>query len=472
MRRPFSLSGRLVAGLTLALSLLWLVAVAASTLVVRDEVDEIFDSALQETAQRLLPLVLDELEESEAERHDGDEEDRDEGDRDEGDRDDDQHERALGKLQGLEPAEHEEYLVYQLRTRSGRVLLRSHDAPHRPFPVPPRPGFAEAGGLRIYGEAGPGGLLLQVAEPLAHRSEAMEELLAWLAAPLLLLVPLAAGTIFWIVRRSLRPIGFLSGAIRARGGGNLAPLPEVGLPRELQSITREVNRLLGRLGQALEGERAFAANSAHELRTPVAATLAQAQRLAAELRRKAGDPGAQKRVEALIDSLRALAALVEKLLQLARAEAGIGFGGEPADLLPVVRLLVDELARTPAGTGRLSLDVGGLERLEAPLDLDAFGIVLRNLIDNALRHGRPGGPVVVTVRKDRSLSIVNGGAVVPPDQLARLGTRFERAGATAQGSGLGLAIAATILRQAGGGLELRSPAGGRSDGFEAVIRLP
>ncbi|SMF64584.1 two-component system, OmpR family, sensor kinase [Tistlia consotensis] len=470
MSGGFSLSRRLVGRLTLGLSALWLIAVAGSALALRDELDEIFDSALQETAQRLLPLTIDELRDSGSDR----DESRDESHNESGD---EHEERAIDRPDTV-LAEHEEYLIYQLRDAAGHVLLRSHDAPHEPFPVAPQRGFGEAGGLRVYGERGPRGLTLQVAEPLVHRTEAMSELFVWLAAPLLLLVPLAAGAIFWTVRGSLQPIGRLRDAIHARGGGNLAPLPDEGLPRELQAIIRDVNRLLGRLSQTLEGERAFAANSAHELRTPVAAALAQSQRLAAELRARGPEGGApgtaklQQRVAGLIDSLHGLSGLVEKLLQLARAEAGLGLDNAEADLLPVVRLLVDEIGRRPAGAGRLVLAPGGPERLDARLDLDAFGIALRNLIDNALRHGSADEAVTVTVGSDRSVAVVNAGPVVPPDRLAKLGTRFERAGATTSGSGLGLAIAGTILEQAGGSLELRSPASGRSDGFEARIRLP
>jgi len=76
------------------------------------------------------------------------------------------------------------------------------------------------------------------------------------------------------------------------------------------------------------------------------------------------------------------------------------------------------------------------------------------------------------VAPDRSIRVVNDGPVVPPDRLAVLTGRFERGAAKAAGSGLGLAIVDSIVRQAGGRLELRSPASGRNSGFEAVIHLP
>jgi len=244
-------------------------------------------------------------------------------------------------------------------------------------------------------------------------------------------------------------------------------LATTGLPNELALIVRDVNRLIERLGAALEAERAFAANSAHEMRTPVAAALAQVQRLGAEL---AGTPQ-HARIQQIEDALRRLAARVAKLLQLSRADSGIAVSSERADLLPILQLVIDEYARTPDNSGRIVF-AGGAERLPARIDIDAFAIVFRNLLENALLHGDRRLPVRVSIAPDRSIHIANGSPVVPPDVLKRLTHRFFRGRTTAEGSGLGLAIAQRILEQAGAALELHSPAIGASDGFEAVIRFP
>ncbi|RYZ66780.1 MAG: ATP-binding protein, partial [Proteobacteria bacterium] len=107
-------------------------------------------------------------------------------------------------------------------------------------------------------------------------------------------------------------------------------------------------------------------------------------------------------------------------------------------------------------------------RLFAKLDIDAFGIVVRNLIENADKHGTTGGPIVISVGNNM-LEVTSAGPVLPPDQLAMLGRRFERGSTTAPGSGLGLAIAESIMRQIGGRLELQSPGIDRNDGFTARI---
>ena len=447
-KAPWSIAGRLSSLLSVALALLWLVATVTAAAVVNHEINEVFDSALQETAQRLVPLVVDGF--------DGEDEDHD------------PQPAARVIIGNLEFAEHEEYLVYQVRDAKGHVLLRSHDAPAEAFPAALRRGHDEAGGWRFFTERyPPAGLFVQVGEPLAHRREALYETLAGLVAPLALLIPLAGVVIFWTVRSSLAPLAAVRAELDRRGGANLAPLSAEAMPSELAPIIHDVNHLLARLDKVLESERAFAASSAHELRTPVAAALAQIQRLAADLQ---GTPQ-RARIDQIAATLRRLGDLVEKLLQLARAEAGIALSRDPIDVMPALRLVIDELERRGDVGARLDFDDGGWQRLQARIDLDAFGIVLRNLIDNALRHGLERGRVDVFLDADGAIHVRNAGPVVPPERLSRVTERFERAGAEAPGAGLGLAIVETILAQSGGKLDLHSPAPGRTDGFEAVLRL-
>jgi len=440
---PWSLTARLIMTLGLGLSLLWLGATGFAALVMTHEINEVFDSALQETAQRLQPLVFG---------HRRDHDDADIAD------------------SGEEPrvAPHKEYLQYQLRNAAGDVLLRSHDAPAAPFPAPLRPGFAAIGGQRFYTEASrDGNFFIQVGEARAHRAEAIWDSLVWLALPLFALLPLAGILVVRAVRRSAAPIDALNAEMGSRSGSNLDPLPETGLPHELMPLVHGLNRLLLRLRMALDHERAFAANSAHELRTPVAAALAQLQRLAAETE----NPRPREQVQQAIASLRRIGDLAEKLLQLSRAESGIALASEPADLLPVIDLVLSDYLRKPEVRSRLVVDLEGVSELIATIDIDAFAIVLRNLLDNALLHGAPTQPVRIAVGADRCIRISNGGAVIAPATLAQLKDRFARGQTTASGSGLGLAIVDTILRQAGYALVLKSPATGMTDGFEAIIDL-
>jgi two-component system OmpR family sensor kinase len=443
-RSGWSLSRRLIVSLTLSLGALWLVAAGLAGWATVHATDEVFDSAMQETAQRLLPLALDDIDEH-----------------------DEHGDRKIGE--GPAVPGHEEYLVYQVRAPDGRVILRSHDAPAAPFPAALEHGFATEHGQRFYTEVAPnGGAFIQVAEKSEHRWKALTRGSLSLGAPLLLLLPIAALIIWRAVAQGFRPLRAVREEIAARGGFYMEPISDAGLPGELAPIVRDVNRLIERLASAIEAERAFAANSAHEMRTPVAAALAQIQRLGAEL---TGTPH-QSRIQHIEEALRRLAARVGKLLQLSRADSGLAVSSENSDLLPIAALVIDEYARMPGGEMRIRFSSGAADRLVARFDIDAFAIVFRNLLENALLHGDPKQPVMVTIESDRSIHVVNGGPVVPPHMLQRLTQRFVRGRTVAEGSGLGLAIAEKILGQAGGRLELHSPASGRSDGFEAVIRLP
>lgn len=437
---------RLILWLTAGVGVFWLVAALLGAVVMREEFDEVFDSALAETAQRLLPLVLNEL----AITHDGDEDDDEPRTIDPGD-----------------IPEHDEYLTYQVRDRDGRVILRSHDAGTAPFAAPLSTGYFDAPTQRIYTITGRSGtVFLQVADPMSHREEAMAEGAIVLVLPLLALVPLSVIAIWLTVRRALAPVGSLRAAIGERHGMNLAPLEAGALPPELAGIASAVDDLLRRLRAALESERQFAANSAHELRTPIAGALAQTQRLAAEL----PEGAARERARAIERSLQGLSRLTAKLLQLARAEAGIGLAATSSDLVPVLRLVADELARSE-WADRIEVRIPAGLRVERSVDVDAFAIVMRNLIENALIHGPPDEPVVATADAAGTFTVRNGGAVVPADRLAGLARRFQRGDTGAPGSGLGLAIADSFARHMGGRLELLSPAAGLNSGFEARLVL-
>jgi two-component system OmpR family sensor kinase len=131
--------------------------------------------------------------------------------------------------------------------------------------------------------------------------------------------------------------------------------------------------------------------------------------------------------------------------------------------------VAEELKRTPEGA-RLSLDLPECA-VQSTMDADAFAILARNLIENALKHGAEGEPVTASLSAHGVLSVRNGGPAVPPDKLRRLTLPFERGTTGAKGTGLGLAIAEAIASGAGTQLELRSPIPGCDVGFEARVQL-
>lgn len=438
MTNKTSLQKSLGIGLTLGVTLLWLLGVTASGLVAQHEMNEVFDSALEETAQRILPLAVTDIL---------------------------NRENATGNQRALALKEHDEYLTYLVRDEQGNLLLQSHDADPANFGALPREGFSNTPTHRIYGASAISDtLFLEIAEPLAHRREAAMEAGLALLLPLILLIPVSLLGIWWIVRMSLRRVIEFQQSIESRGAGDLSPVAGDRLPQEFEPIAVAVNRLLERVHRALETERNFTANSAHELRTPLATALAKVQRLKQQL----DSDQLKNQVTEIEDALRSLAMLSGKLLELAKAEGGGAISQRQHNLVPILKMIVGDFENATPGRIMLKLPESDVNSF---LDPDAFAILVRNLVENALKHGSDNHPVEVSLADDGTLSVRNDGHIVPPEQLALLLNRFTRAKTDATGSGLGLAIADAIASGAGMTLHLRSPATARQDGFEAELNL-
>jgi len=435
--RP-SIRLRSAAALSLTVTLIWLGTAAVTARLLTSEMGEVFDSALQETGQRILQLAVVDVLSREQE----------------------------GVTQRVMPLdEHEEYFTYIVRDDLGRILLTSHRADPALFPVLETPGFHQTAGVRYYHESAVRGtVLLTIAEPLSHRREVAKGMALGLALPLVIMIPLSIAGIFYGLGYGLRPLGQLRGQLARRGANDLAPLPTAGMATELQPIAETLNQLLARLDKAFTAERSFAANAAHELRTPLAGALAQIQRL----RQTSADPESVRRASEAEATLKRLTRLSERLMQLARAEGARLLVDVPQDLRPVLRLVAGDFAQgEDADRVQLSLPEAAVP---SDVDPDAVAIIVRNLIENALRHG-DAGPVNVSLDLDGTLCVANDGPPVLPDVLAALSGRFVRGKDAGAGSGLGLAIVHTIAERIGTPLRLTSPLAGKDTGFSACIRL-
>ncbi len=444
MKGPRSLQARLGLALGLVLTVLWIAAAWATAVVLQHEMDEVFDSALQETAQRLLPLAaLDII-----------------------GRDEDGMTQRLGAIR-----DHAEFFTYIVRDDKGRILLQSHAADPAVFPDYDGPGFRQTATHRLYSDAAlQGSLRITVAEPLAHRADAAREIQMGLGLPVLAVIPIALLAIALAVRASLAPLRRFRERLQARDARDLSPVDAGDLPTELSPMADTLNGVLDRLQSAFDAERSFAANAAHELRTPLAGAIAAAQRLQVET----ADPAAARRAADIEASLKRLTRMAERLLQLARAEGGPLRLAHASDLRLVARLIVGDIDRDNERSGP-----GGQITLILPdqpvmsdLDPDAFGIICRNLIENASRHGTMGQPIEVILQQDGLFRVANDGPVIPAETLALLTQRFKRGGTGAEGSGLGLAIVTAIAERIGAPLVLVSPRPGLPTGFEAALRLP
>ncbi len=439
MKAAASLQKQLVYGLTLGVVVFWLVATLVSGLVVQRRLDQAFDNAMQEAAQRILPLaVMDILNREEP-----------------------------GPAQRVAPLNTQQAgFAYLVRDTQGNILLQSFSADPGVFGPQSLSGFANTATHRLYGASAlRETLFLQIAEPLAYRHKAVLDATVALLLPLLFLIPASLTGIWLFVRFSLRSVRSYGHAVEVRGVGNLSPIHGDKLPAEIRPIADAVNRLIDRLRRALETERRFAANSAHELRTPLAAALAQVQRL----RHDAPDGPLQARAMQIETSLRELSRLSEKLMQLAKAEGGGVLSEDPQDLAILLSHVVQELQRVARVPIELTMPPSG--SVLSLIDPDAFAILARNLIENALKHGAPDCAVEVGMSDSARLSVVNAGAIVPAAELALLTGHFVRGGSRAEGFGLGLAIVSTIARGVGAKLAFASPAPGRTDGFEASVQF-
>ena len=438
MKHPKSLQNTLGIGLTLGVTLLWVLALIVAVTVLRSRMNEVFDSVLAETAQRIMPLAVVEIINNENPDH----------------------------TQNIMPfAAHDEYFIYLVRDNSGTVLLKSHNADPMVFDQEFRGGFSSSESHRFYGASAIQNTIhIQVAEPLAQRRAAVMDMVSTLLWPLALLIPLCFFGTWVFVRYSLRHVLAFSEAIKSRDGGDLSRIQIRDLPAEIDIVAVSVNDLLDRLRRALELEHAFTANSAHELRTPIATALAQIQRL-----QQTVPAGPIKEQTIKIEtSIKRLSRLSEKLMELAKAEGGSLLSAERHDLISLLKLIVDQFRRSFPST-IIKLSVTDNQIFLSNMDADAFAILVQNLLENAIKHGHQHEPIEVGFSAQGILTIINNATIIPTQTLLQLRRRFVRTNTKAEGSGLGLAIADAIVTGIGATMSIHSPAIGRTAGFEVVI---
>jgi len=430
----WSLEQRITRRLLLVLGSLWLLGSAIALLGVWHETGEVLDSTLNETAERF--LVLPEV--------------------------------VLGDARGArlfaEIGPHEEHVVYQVFDAKGQMRLRSHSAPDTPLDGEAVNGIRDINGWRVLTLTRQDGRRrVEVAETVEHRYEVLWSSLGWLVGTLIIVLPAVSVALALILRQGFRALEPIRAELSIHSAADLQPLAASDAPAELQPWLSSVNTLITQIRALMEAERNFAAHTAHELRTPLAAARANAQRLAEVTR----DSAAREQARALVRQLDRLTRLATRLLQLARIESGATLSREPVDLAVVARLVVAEFSQALT-SNRLRLEVAA-QPTGVVGDVDAIAIALRNLIDNALKHGGPQAWVTVLV-ETLAIYVIDDGPGVPPETLEKLVRPFERGMTAAEGSGLGLSITNAIVRQAGGSLELRSPLLG-DRGFAAILRF-
>ncbi len=284
-----------------------------------------------------------------------------------------------------------------------------------------------------------------VGEKIASRQSILWALMRSLLQPLLLALPLFGLALWWSVRKGLAPIRSLRAALEQRAPSASEPVSLQGMPRELQPLVQTLNGLLERIGHMVHIERRFTADAAHELRTPIAAIRAQAQ-----VALGAGDDVAE-RTHALQTTLAGCdraSRLVDQLLTLARLEAAPDAKPAAVDLSAVVRRVAGELVPTALGRKQ---DISVLADVPCAVAANEvlLGVLVRNLVDNALRYSPAGARVEVAVHTDAAgahLQVQDSGPGMSEEAIGHLGERFFRVlGNDQPGSGLGWSIVRRLL---------------------------
>lgn len=390
---------------------------------------------------------------------------------------------ARGLAPGLAPEDENHAFIVQVWTNEGLRIFES--AVGAALPQIAVLGFADVqargGTYRVF-SLQTRSQVIQVAQNMAVRREMAGALALRTLAPLAAMAPLLALAVWWVVSGSLAPVERVRRQVAQRQAGDLSPVDAQALPDEVRPLVDELNLLLARVQRAFEAQQHFVADAAHELRSPLAALKLQVQGL-----QRAGDAAtrdlATTRLAAGIDRA---TRLVEQLLALARqeAQAAAGAPAQPVRLADLARQVVADAA---AQAQDRRIDIGLMaadDAVQVPGHPDALRILVRNLVDNAVKYAPDGGRVDVSVTTSGPgpgpgrgvlLEVEDSGPGIAPHERERVLARFHRAlqsradGSPVAGSGLGLSIVQSIAQMHGAALELS-----RSDrlgGLRAQVRF-
>ena len=287
----------------------------------------------------------------------------------------------------------EDRLAVTIWDADGRIAHASRADPN--IPRQTRAGFADvtANGerWRVF-TANDGARAVQVAQRMTVRDEIARGAALGAAAPILIVIPLSWLVVGWAIGRTLARLGFFARDIAQRGASAAAPIPLAGIPTEVVEVVKSMNGLIERMRAALDAQKRFLADAAHELRTPLSAMQIQVEGLSLAA---AGPLSARK--AALAQGVRRASALVDQLLRLARLDEPTPSRLEEVD---IAQLVLDCVGGLAAVADRKGVDLG----VDAPAAARLAGnpeelrVLFSNLIENAVRYTPAGGTVDVSVK--------------------------------------------------------------------------
>jgi signal transduction histidine kinase len=426
MSRQWSLRRTLLAIMLVLTMSVWTFSAVIVYLDADHESHELFDQSLAETAHLLLTLADHEV-----------------------------IERMAMSPEALAESDNQtiaKYLKFQVWDDRGRMLYKNKDAPDTPFSVLGKPGF---GWRTLNGKHwrtyvawdNNQHLQIQVGEPSSHRKEISWRFAYKLLLFALLVLPLMAAGIWWAVNRVFRALQESANQVSQRTPSDLQEVSLDGAPNEVHPLLHAINRLFERVSSTLEHEQRFTADAAHELRTPLAAIKTNLQ----VIQRARNDAERAEFIVGLGVSVDRATRLVEQLMTLARLDPqydayAANHALEPMDLSVLLAARLPTL-REQAEKQQLHLEAT-LEPAPCLVHQASFLILLRNLIDNALRYTPAGGRVHLScqIRQQQvCLTIADSGPGIPVAMRTRVFDRFFRlSDAGKSGSGLGLSIVKRI----------------------------
>lgn len=388
--------------------------------------------------------------------------------------------RAISGLFGANGLPMPEHMQAQFGDVSGVVVERVGGGEKRFFPLPAdaTDGFhttsIEGETWRVYVRATDSS---DTRVAVGQRAVAREHLALdaglWTAVPLLVMVPVLCGLIFLLTYRMLRPIADFSGRLDRRTEQDLSPVQAVDAPSEIRPIIVAINRLLLRLGAAMEIQRRFIADAAHELRSPLAALSIQAENLG----NSTGNEQRAERLASLRQGIARTRTLLDGLLTLARVRAPVqAEQGVPAcDCGTVLRGVLEQLLPL-ADAKRVEVGVSKLEAIAVAASEIDLTLVLRNLIDNAIRYSEPGSRVDVAISarpREAIFEVIDHGPGIPESERKRVFDPFYRLHRDDEtGGGLGLSIVRTIVGRLRGSIELGWTTARPPRGLKVRVVLP
>lgn len=426
-----SLKEVLLFALLSATVLIWGVTAYVSYKVTRDEVVKLFDAELEQSAHALYAFVGHLL-----------------------------YEGSLYELWDIDSpnktlptdkfiSKYRKKIAFQLIYKDEGLILRSKTAPKQPM----------SNSLNGFTKTEINGYLWHVFsisqekdEYIIHvgqrddiRRELKDEIASHLIRPLLFSLPFLGVVIWLIVGRSLKPVNRLAQQLALREANYLKPLSTKRLPTEIVPVVDELNKLFSQLEQAFENERRFTADASHELKTPLAGLLTQAQ-----VAIRTTDESVRKQALSRIEqAVKRMTKLVQQLLTFSRIESDPSYlTKQPVELSHEIIQVITEL-EPDAHKKQISISFentyGGVIKANTLL----INILIRNIIDNAIKYTPPGGEVVICLsqRSGVLLDVEDSGPGIAAEQYEDSYKRFYRCVETAnkvQGSGLGLSMVKRI----------------------------